>query len=126
MILQFKIPDDTYEKYVKTHGVQGALAQMRLAVEHFKDIQKDDRVIFVTGDDRRALEAVYQQTIDDGKDLVRLAKNMNTCKLGGVDMEFTQAQLERLSAQAGFHGRTPETYIRETVAELAATMLERV
>lgn len=126
MMINFKVPDELFEVYVNKWGIPGCYAQMKRAVESFKDVDKNDRVILVASDNRRAIEKVFQTTVDDADKLVKLIQNMNYVKLGGVDMQFTADQLERLNAQAGFHGRTLEQYIRETVTELAATMLERV
>lgn len=119
------MPDSLFEDYVVKFGLPAAYGRMREAIELFKDVKKDDRAVLLSGDDRRALEKVFQTTIDDAQKLVKLTQNMNTVKLGSVEMEFSQDQLERLAAQAGFHGRTLETYIRETVKELQEAMLER-
>lgn len=126
MKVNITMPDSLFEEYVVKFGLPGAYSKMREAIEAFRTVKKDDRIVMLAGDERRAIEAVFQTTIDDSKKLVKLVQNMNSVKLGDVDMAFSQDQLERLSAQAGFHGRTLETYIRETVEELKAAMLERV
>lgn len=126
MMFNFKVPDDTFTIYVNKYGVPGCYAAMKKAVEYFKDVDKEDRTILVAGDTRRALEAVFMTTIDDSNKLLKLVQNMNTVKLGDVEMSFSSDQLDRLAMQAKFHGRTTEQYIRETVTELTAAMLERV
>lgn len=126
MKVNITMPDSLFEEYVVKFGLPGAYGKMREAIEAYKDVKKDDRVILLAGDARRAIEAIFQTTLDNPEKLIKLIQNMNSVKLGGVDMEFTSDQMERLAAQAGFHGRTPEQYIRETVMELKATMLERV
>ncbi len=126
MKVNITMPDSLFEDYVIRFGLPAAYGRMREAIEAYKDVKKDDRTVLLAGDARRALEAVFQTTIDSAEKLVKLTQNMNTVKLGNIEMEFSQDQLERLKAQAGFHGRTLEVYIRETVEELKAAMLERV
>lgn len=125
MMVNLKMPDPLFEEYVKKWGVPGLYRKMAQAIEFFKDVDKNDRPVLLAGDDRRAIEKIFQTTIDDSSKLVKLVQNMSRVSLGGVDMEFTSDQLERMKAQAGFHGRTLETYMRETVEELKAAMLER-
>lgn len=126
MKVNVSIPDSLFEQYVKQYGLPAAYNRMRQAIDLCKDVQVNDRTILVTGDNRRALEEVFQTTIDDATKLVKLVQNVTRVTLGGVDMKFSDDQLQRLDMQAKFHGRTTEQYIRETVQELAATMLERV
>jgi len=126
MKFNISIPDELFESYVKRYGLPAAYSRMRQALELCKDIESNDRVFLVGGDNRRALEAVFQTTLDSASKLVKLTQNMNTVKLGNVDMQFSEDQLQRLKMQASFHGRTTEQFIKETVTELAAAMLERV
>jgi hypothetical protein len=51
---------------------------------------------------------------------------MNTVRIGEVEVSFTDDELARLNAQAGFHGRTLETYMREMIVEIKDRMLEKV
>lgn len=126
MKFNISIPDSLFEKYVKNYGLPAAYNRMRQALELCQDIQVHDRAILVTGDDRRALEAVFETTIDDSTKLVKLVQNVTRVRLGNVDIGFSDDQLVRLDMQAKFHGRTTEQYIKETIEELKATMLERV
>lgn len=126
MKVNVSMPDALFEKYVKSFGIPQCYQRMRVAIELCQDIQKEDRAVLIAGDARRAIEKVFQTTVDDSTKLVKLIQNMNTVHLGGIDMEFSQDQLERMKAQAGFHGRTLEVYMRETVEELKQIMLERV
>lgn len=126
MKINLSIPDDLFEQYVKQHGLPGTYSRMREAIDAYKDVKPSDRVVLLGGDVRRAIEAVFQTTLDSPEKLLKLIQNMNSVKIGDVQMEFSSDQLERLKAQAGFHGRTLEQYIKETVAELKESMLERV
>lgn len=125
MKISLSIPDELYETYIKKFGIQGAHNRMKQAIDAYKEVELSDRAIIVASDNRRAIEAVFQTTIDDAPKLVKLIQNMSRVSLGNIDMEFSSDQLARMEAQAGFHGRTLEQYIRETVKELKETMLER-
>lgn len=126
MKLNLHIDDSTFELYVNRWGVPGLYAKMKNAIELCKDIEPSDRVLLLSGDNRRAVEAVFQTTLDTPEKLVKLVQNLSRISIGGVDLKFTADQLERLNSQAGFHGRSLQTYITETVMELKEMMLERV
>lgn len=126
MKFNLSIPDELFETYVRNYGLPNAYARMRQAMEFCKDIQVNDRVVVLAGDNRRALEAVFQTTVDSPEKLIKLTQNLSHVALEGVNMNFSADQLERLKMQATFHGRTLEQFIREQVEEIKATMLERV
>lgn len=126
MMINLKMPDSLFEHYVKQWGVPGLYPKLVQAIELCKDIEKSDRALLLTGDARRAVEAVFQTTLDTPEKLVKLVQNLSRVSIGGVDMAFTSDELERLKMQATFHGRTLEVYIKETVQELRGMMLERV
>lgn len=126
MIVKLKISDETYEQYVTKFGVQGADNTMQRAIEAYKDVDKSDRVVLLGGDARRAIEAVFQTTIDSPEKLLTLVQNMARVHIGDVHVDFTTDQLERLQAQAGFYGRTLLEYMKEQVNEIKSAMLEKV
>jgi hypothetical protein len=126
MKFNISIPDELFEVYVKNYGLPAAYGRMRTALELCKDIQASDRVVILSGDNRRAIEAVFQTTIDSATKLVKLVQNMSTVSIGNVNVEFSEDQLQRLKAQAGFYGRTLEQYIIEQAQEIKAAMLEKV
>lgn len=126
MYVRLKISDDLMDKYSKKFGLTGAYDMMRRAIEQYQDVDKDDRVVLLGGDNRRAVEAIFQTTVDDSAKLVKLVQNMNSVKLGNVEMGFTADEYARLSMQATFHGRTLETFVREMVTEIKDRMLEKV
>lgn len=126
MKVNITIPDELYEVYIKKFGVPNAFARMRAAIEAFQGVDKNDRVILIASDDRRAIEAVFQTTIDNSAKLVKLIQNLNVVKLGNVEMSFTADELARIEMQAAFHGRTPDVFTREMVEELKLRMMEKV
>jgi hypothetical protein len=126
MELKFKVPDETFETYVKNFGVPGCYAVMRRAVETFKNIPSHDRYIFLAGDDRRAVEAVFQTTVESGADLAKKVQTLSRFAIGGVEIEFTAGELQRMDMQAQFHGLTREKYIHNMATEIKDRMLEAV
>lgn len=126
MKIQITIPDEIFEDYVKKFGIPACYNHMKKAITEFKDVDKNDRYLFIAGDGRRELEAVFQTTVDDAKKLAKLVKNMCTVRIGGVEHSFTADELARLAAQAGFYGLTLEDYIKQQVAEISQRMLEQV
>ena len=126
MKLQFNVSDDLFEHFVKLYGIPGCYARMRKILEEMKDVTPEDRYLVISGDGRRAIEAVFQTTLDTPQKLATLVKNMSTVKIGNIEIGFTSDELARIDAQAGFHGRTRETYITEMATELKNRMLETV
>lgn len=124
MKIALTIPDELYDHFVKKHGVSKAHQVMRQTLEHFKDVDETDRYLVLAGDDRRAIEAIFQTTMDTPAKFIKVLKNMSTAQLGPVEIAFTDDELQRLKAQAVFHGRTLDQYITETATELKNRMME--
>lgn len=126
MIINLKIEDSLYDKYLTNFGAPRHYSQMKRAIEEFSNIKFADRTLILHGDDRRALEAEFGTTLDDGKKLLKLVKNMKMVKIHGVEVNFDDAELARIEMQAKFHGRSTETFIAEMIAEIKDRMLEKV
>lgn len=126
MKIALTIPDELFEIYVKKFGLPKAYAVMRGAIDTFKDVDQNDRFLFLAGDKRREVEAVLGTTVDTPERLAKLVKNMCTVKIGNIEHSFTSEELARLSAQAGFHGRTLEVFMQEMIKEIVDMMLEKV
>lgn len=126
MKVNITISDDLYEEYVKKFGVPGCFAQMTRAITVFKDVDKSDRYVFLAGDARRAVEAVFQTTIESGEDLAKKLATLNRFKIGGVDIAFDVGELQRIDSQAGFHSRSRDQFIREMAEEIKNLMLDKI
>ncbi len=124
MQLSFRLSDDVYEAYVKRFGVKGAYDRMRTILTEMQNVDPADRYILVAGDDRRAIEAVFETTMDDSKKLVGYLNRLNKVKIDNTSMDFNVAELERIDMQASFHGRTREAFINEMIQEIKANFLE--
>lgn len=125
MKFSLTIPDETFETYVTKFGLPGCYAQMRSAVEAFKNFDKNDRYVVIHGDVRRDIEAIFQTTVDSQDKLAKLIKNLNSVRIQDVDIRFSAEDLSRIEEQASFHGKDKETFIKEMVEEIVATMMER-
>lgn len=127
MKLSFNVPDDLYESYVLKFGVAGSYARMRKILEEMRAVDPSDRYILVAGDARRAIEAVFETTIEDAKTLAKYVGRLNSVKLSDTArIDFNVEELERLHQQAAFHGRTYETFVTEMAAEIKLRMLEQI
>ncbi len=126
MKVHITIPDSLYEKYVIKWGVPTIYRKFSEAIEFMKDVEKNDRPFLVCGDERRAIEAVFQTTIDNAQKLHKLVVNLSKVTIGDVRIPFTSDELARIQMQASFHGRTAEKYIEETLTEIKQRFMEEV
>lgn len=126
MIINLKIEDSLYDKYLTTFGAPKHYAQMKRAIEEFSGIKYGERTVILHGDERRELEAIFQTTIDDPAKLIRLTKNLHSVRIDGIAVDFTPDELARIEMQASFHGRSTETFIKEMISEIKDRMLEKV
>lgn len=124
MKVNITIPDATFDIYAEKYPGPKVYEKFKEAIELCKDIEVNDRVLMLNGDTRRAIEAVFQTTVDDTAKLLRQIKMLNEVSVQDIAIEFTPEELVRLDAQAGFHGRTRKQFIIEMVNELKGTMLE--
>jgi len=126
MIINFKVPDAVFETYVKSFGLPRAYNVMRTWIETMKDIDPKDRYVMLGGDNRRAIEAVFETIIDTPEKLVRLVTRLNNFKIGDIQVNFTDDELMRLDQQAKFHGRTREVFMAEMATDIKNRMMETV
>jgi hypothetical protein len=126
MQLKFNLSDQVYEDYVLRFGVQGTYQRMRKVLEEMQGVDPADRYFIVAGDDRRAVEKVFQTTIGDSKQLARAVERLNAVSIEGTKMEFTSEELERIRMQATFHGKVFEQFLEDMVAEIKGEFLNRI
>lgn len=126
MELKFKIQDEVYETYVKRYGVKGTYDRMRKVLEEMQYVDASDRYILLSGDARRAVEAIFQKVISTPDELVKLTARLNAVSIAGAQMTFTSDELERIKEQASFFSKTTEEFIMDMILEIKAAFLERV
>lgn len=126
MIINLKIEDALYDRYLTNFGAPKHYAQMKRAIEEFSGIKFADRALILHGEGRKAVEAEFQTTLDSAEKLLSLVKSLKMVKIHGVEINFTPDELARLEMQAKFHGRTTDGFIREIITEIKDRMLEKV
>jgi hypothetical protein len=126
MIVNLTIPDDLYSKYLDKFGTPALYKRFKEAIDAYKDIDSSDRVILISGETRKALEAVFQTTLDTPAKLIQQCKMLNAFAIGDVFIEFTPEELSRLDMQATFHGRDRQTFLKEMAQEIKDRMLENI
>ena len=126
MIFKLQIEDSLFEHYVKKYGLPKAYQVMKRHLSTLKEVNDNEPFYVIAGDDRRAIEAIFQTTIDSPAKLVKMIKRLNAVKVGDVSVEFLTDELERIDQQAYFHGKSRDQFIKDMVDELKGFMLERV
>lgn len=126
MIINLTIPDDLYTIYLNKYGTPKLYAKLKEAIDLFKDVEAHDRVLVLSGENRRQIEHLLQTTIDSPEKLIRQIKLLNEVSVQDVAIEFTPEELARIEAQAGFHGKTRKAFIVDMIEEIKGVMLEHV
>ena len=126
MIFEMKVSDTLFEHYVKKYGLPRCYQAMKRAIECFKNVDESDRFIFVAGDDRRAIEAVLQRTVDDAAQLRKHIERLNRVEIGDARIEFSLDELEHIDQQAKFHGKTRKELVEWMATDMKKQMLELV
>lgn len=126
MKLNLQIEDRLFEVYESRFGTPKLYAKIKQAIEAFANVPDNDRVLMLYGPERKAIEAIFQTTLDTPEKLVKLVESMASIKLHDVELRFTDDELKRLKMQSTFHGRTMEQFVLEMMHELKSKMLEQV
>lgn len=126
MQLRFNIGDSLYEQFVLKFGVQGTYQRMRKILEEMVSVDPNDRYIIITGDPRRAIEKVFETTLDTPEKLVKLIQRLNEVSVEGVAMTFTTEELARIDQQAVFQGKTREAFLLNMLSDVKNYMLDQV
>ena len=124
MQISLKMEDSLYNDYLTQYGSPMHYKKMKDAIEAFKPVK--DRYLILHGEGRRAIEQIFQTTIDDPQRLERLIKNLCSVQIGPVEVQFTADQLARMDMQARFFGKSTEEFVKETIEELIRRFMEEV
>lgn len=126
MQLKFNLSDNVYEQFVLKFGVQGTYQRMRKILEEMVSVDPNDRYIIITGDPRRAIEKVFETTLDTPEKLVKLIQRLNEVSVEGVAMTFTTEELARIDQQAVFQDKTREAFLLNMLSDVKNYMLDQV
>jgi uncharacterized protein YfcZ (UPF0381/DUF406 family) len=126
MKLQFTVSDELFEYFVKKFGIPGCYNRMRKLLEEMKDVDPNDRYIILSGDARRSIEAIFQTTLDTPEKLAKLTEHLNKVEIGGIAIDFTIEELQRIDMQAGFHGKSRKDFVQWMANDLKNAMLDQI
>jgi hypothetical protein len=129
MELKIQIPDDLYSRLKAANNGQHERVQKKIAglVEEFHNVGSDGyRYFVVDGANRRAIEKVFQTTIETADQLVRKVQNLSRVGIGDVHRPLTDGESIQLESQASFWGVPPSEFIQQTVDRVLDEALGRV
>jgi hypothetical protein len=107
MKLTIDVSEKVYETLLEraptkdSKGVEKVAAKV---TERFADVPDSDRVLVLRAPARRAIEAVFQTTVDSPEDLVDKVTRLSAVGIGEVVRPLTVGETIALKEQAYFHG----------------------
>ena len=101
--------------------------EIRGRLERVKDYDlRKDRWFVVGGDQRRRLEAVFQTTCADSKELADRVETLNRFGLGDVTRPLSTGEALTIKEMAGFHGLDGPGFLKQTVDRVLDETLGRI
>ncbi len=125
MIINLKLPDSLYEKYLTKYGSPQHYPKMKEALEFFSDLEKNDRFFIVNGENRRKLEKLFDITINDQADLAKKCEKLAKFQIEDFGITFTADELGRFANQASFLNMTQEEFMLKVANEIKSYMLDK-
>lgn len=129
MKLTLTLPDELYEHYQQQAQKQTPQAiekELIARLTRFKDVPNQERAVVLWGDDRRAIEGIFQTTIDTPAELIRKIKQLCTVKIGPIDKQLTASDLSILHTQATFHGIPVDDFLLTVITRVLDESLGRI
>jgi hypothetical protein len=129
MKLQIDVSEKAYEMLLEraptkdSKGVEKVAAKV---VERFGDVPESDRIVVLRAPTRRALEAIFQTTIDSPEDLVAKVQKLSSLGLGPITRALTAGESLTLREQARFHGFSVEEWYNTVCNQIIEELLGRV
>jgi len=101
--------------------------EIRGRLERVKDVDLvKDRWFIVGGDQRRRLEAVFQTTCADAKELADRVEVLNRVGLGDCTRPLSSGEALTINEMAGFHGLAGVDFLKQTVDRVLDETLGRI
>jgi hypothetical protein len=129
MKLQVDVSEKAYETLLEraptkdSKGVEKVAAKV---VERFSDVPDSDRILVLRAPTRRALEAIFQTTVDSPEDLIQKVSKLSSLGLGPVTRALTAGESIALTEQARFHGFSVEEWYNTVCNQIIEELLGRV
>lgn len=129
MKLTIDVSEKAYEVLLERASTKDSRGVEKVAgrvVERFGDVPDSDRILILRAPARRAIEAIFQTTVDSPEDLVDKVKRLSSVGLGPVTRALTTGESIALKEQAFFHGKTVEEWFETVCNQIIEELLGRV
>ncbi len=115
MIVTISIPDDVYQAYAAKNPSNPRQA-IQKQLERFREVETAQRVLLLSGEALRALEALHGLPIEDSETLVKWVTQLTQLRIGDSSVPLREGVRKRLTTEADFYKKGHDVYIRERVA----------
>jgi hypothetical protein len=116
MIVQIKIPDSTYETYLK-HSPTNPERAMEQQLIRFAEIRPSERILLLPPKERDELEVMLDSNFATARELVAKVRELLGIRVEGVDVTLDPNTLMRLVHQAEFEGVAKEQFLRDRIGD---------
>lgn len=125
--MRITIPDDLAEALQALIPEKPLEEIVVFQLSRFASVNPKERIIVVRKDDRQALEKVLKNgSVSSAGELLAAVTKRANITIGGVDIEYTGAQLREIEKRARKNRITPEAMLRDIAKETAKLMLDEV
>lgn len=112
MVVTITIPDEVYQLYAAFNPANPRQA-IQKQLERFKTVSTSERVLIISGEDRKSIEKLHGTPIEDAGTLAEWLGELTALNLGGDVIAIREGQRKRLMSEALFYKRVPAEYIKE-------------
>lgn len=117
MIVTLRVPDELQLKYGGGADKTPSKA-MEETLARFADIKLDDRVVMLSGDARKRIEAALGRDVSDTKWFADQIEAITAMHAEGARIQFSASQRLRLEAEARFYKRSFEAHVKDRVEQM--------
>ena len=123
--MRITIPDDLAERLQALLPEKPLDELVTFQLQRFSTIDPRERIIVVRQQDRQALERVLDNgSITSAEELRFAVEKRSKITLGGVALQFTQAQLREIERRARKNKRSAEAEMQSIANETTKLMLD--
>jgi len=112
MIVSIQIPDELYQKYAKRNPGDPRAALVEALVA-WQDLEIGVPRLMVENPELRELKRLVQGDLSTPEALVTWAKRTAAVSVGGVELELSLGQRQRLEAQAEFFKEPYDAFVKK-------------
>jgi hypothetical protein len=116
VLVQIKIPDETYELYGRRNP-ENPRAALELTLQAFAELDPRGAGLVLTAEELRELNTLLGHPISSSKELLEHVGRSQRVTLGeGVEVPLNIGQRMRLKAQADFFAQSFPDFVKKQVA----------